>query len=146
VVSGKQAIVPLTLAAFATSACGVVDRVRQVHTMSDMRQISYAAAAFASEYGRYPTPAEFPTLMKYNPDVSLKDPWGRPYRYTCWATRPVTTDCDAYIIASAGSDGIFEHQDLKEYLRGGLRATTSFSGDIVFSDGVFVLYPEGRER
>jgi type II secretory pathway pseudopilin PulG len=48
-----------------------------------------------------------------------------------------------YVIASAGKDGKFDHQDLRDYER---RDTGSFNDDIVIRDGEFIQSPSGPQR
>ena len=47
-----------------------------------------------------------------------------------------------YVIASAGKDGRFEHEDLREYHQ---RDTGSFNNDIVIGDGRFIQAPNGKQ-
>ena len=60
------------------------------------------------------------------------------------AETPPASECGPqhYVIASAGKDGRFEHEDLREY---GQRETGSFNNDIVIGDGQFIQMPSGKQ-
>ncbi|HEV8661344.1 MAG TPA: type II secretion system protein GspG [Thermoanaerobaculia bacterium] len=122
-----------------------MQRTRQKRTMADMSAIGTAVEAYGSDQHKYPTASELDSLMpKYVRNLPRTDGWEHPYLYQCWSTHG-GTDCDAYAIGSAGKDGVFERNDLKEYLDGS-RATTNFNSDIVFANGSFVQYPEGVQH
>jgi hypothetical protein len=77
-----------------------------------------------------------PTYIKVMPQL---DGWGRPFDFA--ASQPVgsATTAEEYAIRSAGRDGIFS----SSYVVGG---TTNFDCDIVYSGGVFMVYPEGLQK
>lgn len=67
------------------------------------------------------------------------DHWGNPYRYD---TRDVqASGPQEYLIISLGSDGEAEPHEPWGYPRS---ATIDYRNDIVYSQGAFVRYPEGR--
>lgn len=117
-----------------------MQRSKQKRTMADIRTVATAVEAYATDNKKYPDDVEkvVPTYIKVLPRV---DGWGHPIRYLCWNSEG-GTDCTSYAIGSAGKDGQFEHDDLKEYLNSG-GATTNFNADIVYSDGKFIEYPQG---
>jgi type II secretory pathway pseudopilin PulG len=115
-------------------------RAQQKRTMADMRVIATALEAYGIDHlqEEYP-PGEYaeslgphlqPKYVKVLPGV---DGWGTGIRYSPLPNR-------GYMIRSAGSDKIFEHDSPDEYTRG---ATHNFDCDIVFANGEFVQYPEG---
>ncbi len=107
-------------------------------TMSDMRSIAAAAEAFATDYNRYPVARSMDDLARqlsptYIRVVPHQDSWLTDYRYESW-------DKGHYAIASAGTDRKFEASSSRSYAH---RATNEVNADIVFSNGKFVVYPEG---
>lgn len=119
-----------------------MERSKQKRTMADIRSVATAVNAYATDNKKVPDDLDkvVPTYIRI---VPRNDGWGHPIRYQCWNTEG-GTDCNAYAIASAGKDGQFERQDLKEYLTAG-GATTNFNSDIVYSGDKFVQYPEGAQ-
>jgi len=119
-----------------------MQRSRQKRTMADLRSLSTALEAYATDTNHYPpgnTPADLtpvltPTYAKVLPAV---DGWGTAFRYECWPEK----ECTSYAVASAGGDKVFEHDSLQEYTAG--TQTTKFDADLVFSNGNFLQYPEG---
>jgi type II secretory pathway pseudopilin PulG len=105
-----------------------VQRSKQKRTMADIRTIATDVEAHAQQHGTYPQRL----------DAEPKDGWGVPIRYQCVGDG--SNACAGYFIASAGSDKMFEHNDVADYPQG---ATTKFAADIVFANGSFVQYPEG---
>jgi hypothetical protein len=68
--------------------------------------------------------------------VGPLDPWGHPIIVAVTAQR--------YVLVSCGEcGGPPERQNLFAYSAG---PTTDLTSDIVFSDGVFVAYPEGVQH
>lgn len=105
-----------------------VQRSKQKRTMAEIRAIATNVEAHAQTYGTYPQRL----------DGEPKDGWDLPIRYQCVGEGDKA--CAGYFIASAGSDKMFEHNDVADYEQG---STTKFAADIVFANGAFVQYPEG---
>jgi type II secretory pathway pseudopilin PulG len=74
--------------------------------------------------------------------ISTTDPWGHPYLYYAWKKDAGAAGPDAYIVASAGMDGVWEETGERGYEQG---VVTDFNGDIVFSNGHFVRTPAAAE-
>ncbi|HSP13814.1 MAG TPA: type II secretion system protein GspG [Thermoanaerobaculia bacterium] len=139
------AIVGILAAIAIPNLLTAVQRAKQKRTMADIRSIATAVEGYAIDNRKFPPEGELGSLApKYIHTVPLTDGWNHPIRYTCWSTQG-GTDCDAYAIGSAGKDGQFEHDDLKEYLNKA-GPTTNFNSDIVFANGSFVEYPEGVQH
>ena len=64
-----------------------------------------------------------------------KDGWEHEYRFS--------SALEGWVLVSAGRDGRFEHEDLKDYPQG---MTQSFNSDIVLSDAGFIQRPEGIQN
>lgn len=105
-----------------------VQRSKQKRTMVEIRAIAADVEAHAAKHGTYPQRL----------DAERKDGWELPIRYQCVGDGG--NACAGYFIASAGSDKMFEHNDVADYPEG---AATKFAADIVFANGSFVQYPEG---
>lgn len=120
-------------------------RSRQKRTMADMRSVSTAIEAYATDKNEYPNaksteelgPLLSPTYIRVMP---VQDGWMHSLRYETWAREK---ELDSYAVASAGKDGRFEKESLKDYEAG---TTNQFNCDIVFANGTFVQYPEGVQR
>ena len=112
------------------------NRSRQKQTMADMRSIATAWEARATDRNSYavgvsrPTPAELARVLEptYIRQMPRQDAWGTEFH--------LMSTADTYTIRALGSD---RRADRVATLSG---VTTNFSDDIVFSDGVFVRYPE----
>ena len=131
-----------------------IHRARQKKTMADIRSIATAWEARATDVKAYNAAAIgftwpgapitisdmntmlVPTYIKVLPQL---DGWGRAFSFA--ASQPVGSAnvADDYAVRSAGRDGIFS----TSYVPGG---TTDFDCDIVYSGGVFIVYPEGLQR
>ena len=122
------------------------DRATQKRTIADMRTLTTALEAYATDNNQYPDVGSVSALKPYlSPtfvrDVPAKDGWGHDFRYECWSR---LAKCDSYAVASAGKDGVFEHESLQDYLPD--MKTTGFASDIVYSNGNFVQFPDGTQR
>jgi len=121
-------------------------RSKQKRSMADIRTIATAVEAYAVDNKRYPeanahnelSGTLVPTYLRIVP----VDGWGHRLRYESWSSN--NTAINSYAIGSGGKDGQFEHDTLREYDPPG--GTTNFNNDIIFSNGVFVQYPEGAQR
>ena len=148
------AIIGILAAIAIPNLLTAMQRAKQKRTMADMRSIATAWEARATDVNRYNAAganaglgsavtganlsgALTPTYMK---NLPLKDGWGKDYEFGAdqgWANGTGTA-AQQYGILSAGRDGVVT------YASGGTTgATTSFDCDIVYSNGSFVLYPEG---
>jgi hypothetical protein len=71
------------------------------------------------------------------------DPWGRPLRYAAWSQDSVPDAPDAYVLASAGSDGLWEATEPRATIRDApaFPSTADRGEDIVLHDGAVIRYP-----
>ena len=125
-----------------------MQRSKQKRTMADIRSVATAAEAYATDKREYPKAQSVGGLEgsltpTYIGVLPKKDGWGNDFRYDCWSDSDGTA-CESYAIGSAGKDGVFERESLRDYEGGG--AKTNFDNDIVFINGAFVQYPEGTQR
>jgi type II secretion system protein G len=148
------AIIGILAAIAIPNLLTAMQRAKQKRTMADMRSIATAWEARATDVNRYNAAganaglgsavtagnlsgALAPTYIKNLPS---KDGWGKDYEFgadQAWANGTGTA-AQQYGILSAGRDGVIS------YAAGGTTgATTNFDCDIVYSNGSFVVYPEG---
>jgi type II secretion system protein G len=134
------AIIGILAAIAIPNLLTAMQRSKQKRTMADMRSVATAWEARATDTNTYTAAAAItlqsafssanlktiltPTYIRSMPD---KDAWNTPLDFGAAK--------DEYTIRSKGRDTVGDG------LAGG--ATTSFDCDIVFSNGVFLQYPEG---
>ncbi len=118
-------LIALILAVALRDVFGTYERARQKLAMAQIRDL-------AAPYEDKRQSGELkPSLV----DGPL-DPWGHPFRIVVTTQRYVIVSCSE-------CGGAFDRSDPFTYPSG---ATTSFNSDIVFSDGVFIAYPEGVRK
>ncbi|HEV2722366.1 MAG TPA: hypothetical protein VG323_20265, partial [Thermoanaerobaculia bacterium] len=127
---------------------------RQKRTMADMRTISTAWEARATDLNKYNAAAGFisgfpthvvdvttlaaylsPTYIRSFPQ---KDGWGNGFNFYAdqdWGSGAA----QQYGVVSLGKDGTVESGPVAG-------PTTSFDCDIVFTNGTFLEYPEGVQQ
>lgn len=147
------AIIGILAAIAIPNLLTAMQRARQKRTMSDMRNLSIAWEARATEMNSFtaagsqsdfvwPTvPLSFPQLESilsptYIRTLPEKDGWGNTYDFAADQALGSDTTANLYAVRSRGRDGQTETA-----MRPG--ATTNFSCDLVYSNGSFVSYPEG---
>jgi type II secretion system protein G len=138
-----------------------LQRAKQKRTMADMHSIATAWEARATDVNRYNAAGALSILNICTSDLSdasmagalvptyvkvvpAKDGWGNPLRYRTQFPMGATNKSDDYIIWSAARNGDSTGNagfDATASSPGG--ATTSYNDDIIYSNGVFVQYPEG---
>jgi len=141
------AIIGILAAIAIPNLLTAMQRAKQKRTMADIRTIATAWEARATDENTYivaganftwpNTAVGFtalsaklgPTYIKALPQ---KDGWSRDYDFGR------STDGQQYAIRSAGKDG-----SKSSGTSFTIRGTTNFDCDIVYSNGAFVLYPEG---
>jgi len=121
-----------------------LQKAKQKRAMSELRTIGQAVETYQAEHGSFPEASDLDTLAGTLalPTLPRVDPWKHPYRYACWQQES-TSGCDQYRVASGGSDGVFERDDLKTYEPGEF-GRREYKRDIVFGDGRFVAAPGSR--
>jgi type II secretion system protein G len=139
------AIIGILAAIAIPNLLTAMQRSRQKRTMADMRSVATAWEARATDLNQYTaaglswpatgtsietTVAGFlaPTYIK---KVPVYDAWNHLYKVGYNATQ--------YAIRSQGADGSDDAQNAGT----AVQTTGDFDCDIVFSDGTFVVYPEG---
>lgn len=100
-----------------------------VAVFPDVDTIEDLAAVLASEQGGEP--------------IAVVDSWNRPYRYECWHTEESEAGCTSFRLASAGRDGVFEHESLADYDEEPFDPV-DYDRDLVLGDGFFLQYPSAR--
>jgi type II secretion system protein G len=131
-----------------------IQRAKQRRTMVDMRNMAMAWEARNAEAGRYNaagvangvegadqriTYTDLQTMLAptYTAAVPEFDGWGTAFQ--TYANQPygsATAQAKVYAIISAGKDQIIEVDPT-------LGPFTNFDCDIVYSNGVFLSYPDG---
>jgi type II secretory pathway pseudopilin PulG len=94
-------------------------KAQQVRTLSDLRAISVAIETARANTGSLPANTDIESVLSEvrehsGSQLSAADAWGHPYRYSCWS-EDGSPGCTSYAVVSAGSDGVFEHDDPRDY-------------------------------
>jgi general secretion pathway protein G len=118
-----------------------LQKAKQKRAVQELQTIGQTVEAYRIEHGATPEASDMEALASAlsAPTLPRVDPWKHPYRYGCWQEAS-TAGCDHYRLVSGGSDGIFEHDDLSAYARGGFERY-EYKRDIVFGDGEFIAGP-----
>ncbi len=121
-----------------------IDRGKQKRTMADLRSMGTAIEEYSIDNNVYPGPTAgwvsvsqiesslAPTYIRMLPDL---DGWGHAIM--------VWSDGNNYMIVSPGKDGEIS-REWTIHDEGG--ATSTFADDIVFGNGSFVQWPEGKQQ
>ncbi|HKO55784.1 MAG TPA: prepilin-type N-terminal cleavage/methylation domain-containing protein [Thermoanaerobaculia bacterium] len=140
------AIIGILAAIAIPNLLTAMQRSKQKRTMADMRTIATAWEARATDENTYlvagasfawpGSSAPYATLSaKLSPTyikaLPQKDGWSRNYDFA------KSTDGQQYGIRSAGKDGTFTSGAYT------IAGTTNFDCDLVYSNGSFIVYPEG---
>jgi type II secretion system protein G len=145
------AIIGILAAIAIPNMLTALQRSRQKRTMADIRSIATAWEARATDTNSYlaagaitlPTSTFAadklkeilaPTYMKVVPDA---DGWKNPYGYAASG--------DNYVIVSNGKTSTPTAPTMPTASCSSCGPKTSFADDIIFSNGIFVQYPEGTQ-
>lgn len=117
------------------------ERSKQARTMADIRMLGTTVEAYATENNKFPRAESVGELVplltpRFAKTLPSTDGWGNELRYRC-----LDETCEGYEISSSGRDRVFEHVRAEEY---GKLATSNFDCDVVYVNGNFVQFPEGR--
>ncbi len=157
------AIIGILAAVAIPNLLSALQRAKQKRTMADMHAIATGWESRATDVNRYNaagalsilalcstdlthtevSSALVPTYIKIVPRV---DGWGNPLRFRSQFAWGATQASNDYVMWSAGRNGDSTGSagfDATPSSPGG--ATTSFNDDIIYSNGVFVQYPEGTQ-
>ena len=131
------AVIGMVSAIAIPNLLNAMQRARQKRTMADMRGIAEAIEMYHTDLMYFPIYDDVVAdtleddLRIYVRQFNGVDGWNNPFYYV--------SDGEHYSLTSHGSDRM---EDASAALGG----TTRFATDIVFSDGVFVQYPEGVQQ
>ena len=119
------------------------ERAKQRRTLADMRSIATAVEAYSTDKQTYPQVSDLTALQAelvptYMRTLPIQDAWTHAMKYECVSVAEGV--CNQYGIGSAGKDGQWEHESLRDYLQG---PSQKFDCDIVYRTGTFIQYPEG---
>ena len=143
------AIIGILAAIAVPNLLAAMQRAKQKRTMADMRNIANALEARFLVSDTYApagaTSVTFPTdspitateiaamlTPTYLREVPSKDGWGNDLE--------INGAANEYFMRSAGKDKLFTGATYTE------TQTTLFDCDIVYSNGVFIVYPEGGQK
>ncbi len=146
------AIIGILAAIAIPNLLTAMQRSKQKRTMADMRTIATAWEARATDVNKYNAAGTVSAVTQCSQTVSggalsgilvptyikmipKKDGWNNPFAFYTDYALGAATAAQQYLIWSYGKDGTAETPN------GG--ATTKFDNDILFTNGVFVQYPEG---
>lgn len=130
-----------------------MNRAKQRRTMVDMRNLAAAWEARNTEASRYNAAGQTSSLEGANQLITYdnlnvmlsptfirivprNDAWGTPFQSYADQGFGDAKVAKAYAIMSAGRDGVVQADPTKG-------AFTNFDCDIVYSNGVFLSYPDG---
>ena len=146
------AIIGILAAIAIPNLLTAMQRSKQKRTMADMRAIATAWEARATDqntYGAAGTTFTFPATAVSGPALvglltptyikalPQNDGWSRPYGFGLDKAVGAANAAQQYGIRSQGKDGAFS---TGAYTVG---PTSLFDCDIVYSNGSFIVYPEG---
>ncbi len=145
------AIIGIIVAISVVNMINAIQRAKQKRSMADIKNLSTAVEAYATDMNSYPAAAAYsmpsgltlptgtlgttcdllsPTYIRVTPTI---DGWNSWYLYARG-----TTGQD-YAVRSAGADGVPQSSPT-------FGPTTDFNADIILVDGAFVQYPDGAQR
>jgi general secretion pathway protein G len=134
------AIIGIIAAIAIPNLLNAIQRGKQKRTMADMRAIGTAVEAYAVDNNFYPAAGSAVSTIagqvepRYIKKVPTNDAWNHAIDYKSAGG----TTSQEYTIQSYGKDGLSETAVKIQ--------TTNFNNDIVFSQGVFVEFPEGAQN
>jgi general secretion pathway protein G len=142
--SGGTAVLGVIAGTAIPNLLDATDRGRQKRSLADIRSVGTAVEMYAIDNDSYPSTdgrwvpvrqIEATLAPVYIRTLPTADAWGHPLTY--WS------DGQRYRIASPGKDGEMSRDWSGQADPG---PTSSFDSDIVFADGSFVSWPEGRQQ
>jgi prepilin-type N-terminal cleavage/methylation domain-containing protein len=148
------AIIAIIAAIAISNYYNALHRAKQKRTMADIRGIAVAWEARAVDVKQYNAsglgftlPAAtigygaLETLLAptYIRNIPSADGWGNPLEFRLDQAVGSAVPAAEYAIRSPGRDGRYQ----STYLPG---ATSDFDCDIVYSNGSFVVWPEGAQQ
>jgi hypothetical protein len=123
-----------------------VQNQRVTLTIETIREIGASVDRHVREYGEIPalrSIRELAILVDVGEHQPLpkRDGWGNELRFVAWSEDSPQAGV-TYVVASAGSDGVWEADDPRDYLATG--PFGSIEHDIVLKNGAFIRWPGTR--
>ena len=155
------AIIGILAAIAIPNLLTAIQRARQKRTMSDMRSIATAWESRATETNRYNAAGALSIIDACSTDIGYTDlsdaltptyikllpatdAWGNKLRFREPFAFNDPSPSNDYLIWSAGRNGDSSgRQGFEATSSSPGGATTNFNDDIIFSNGVFLQYPDG---
>jgi type II secretion system protein G len=137
------AIIGIIAAIAIPNLLNAIQRGKQKRSMADMRAVGTAVESYAVDNNEYPAGGSTVAAIqsdlepRYIQQCPLNDGWSTGLNYQ---SGPIATSPQAYSIESYGKNKTDETGDLAG------ATTTDFNNDIIFSNGVFLVYPEGSQK
>ena len=134
------AIIGIIAAIAIPNLLNAIQRGKQKRTMADMRAIGTAVESYAVDNNQYPAGGSPVSTIasvlepRYIAQLVTTDAWQGAIDYEA---SPAATP-QVYSIESYGKDGSNQAT--------ATGTTTDFNNDIIFSQGLFVQYPEGSQK
>ena len=133
------AIIGIIAAIAIPNLLNAIDRGKQKRTMADLRSVGTAIESYSIDNNFYPVAGDIATLSAeleplYMRNVPQSDGWNRVIEVVS-----VTTD---YTVCSTGKLGTAACTTTIPTPN----PTTSFASAITFSNGQFVVWPEGAQQ
>ena len=134
------AIIGIIAAIAIPNLLNAIQRGKQKRTMADMRAIGTAVESYAVDNNEYPAGGSAVSGIsndlepRYIAQMVENDAWNHAIDYTSSPSGSPQT----YSIESYGKNGANEATVSGQ--------TTDFNNDIIFSQGLFVQYPEGSQK
>jgi len=133
------------------------NRAKQAKTIANMRTIAMAWEARSAEVKAYNAAGVNFTLPTnpvtegsleailaptYVKEIPAADGWSHALDFFLDSPIGSSKAGSVYVIRSPGRDGIMEGKAKKAYK---IQVTTNFDCDIVYSNGAFIAYPQGKQ-
>jgi type II secretion system protein G len=131
------AIIGIIAAIAVPNLLNALQRARQKKSMSALRAVSEGIEMYQQDWSFFPDYQDVPVsdlatdIEMYVKPFDPKDGWNRTMQYSAAGSH--------YTLISYGRDGTLDGAHP-------LGTTTLFDCDILFSDGLFVQWPEGVQR
>jgi len=143
------AVLGILAAIFIPNFLDALHKAKEKRTVADLRQNSAVLLSYAVDHEVFPEVGSIDDLATVIaaaglPEVATLDGWKRPYRYECWREEGSGPGCTSFRLASAGRDGVFEHDSLADY-EGEEFDPIDYDRDVVTGDGGFIQFP-ARKR
>jgi general secretion pathway protein G len=146
------AIIGILAAIAIPNLLTAISRAKQKRTLLDIKTIAVAWESRATDMNRYNAAggiegvsiplgiSSLATALEptYSRKIPSRDGWGKPF--TCLIDQDwgATTPAARYVIISGGAD-----QRISSGISEG--AFTSYDCDIIYTNGIFLTYPEGAQ-